>query len=79
MARRSTGRSLRQRSDLYDVAYVIVKGGPNANLYKYDYDTTHTDDSDTGLHPPLNPNGNTMGGTKVYGFSHVDFCFDPKG
>ncbi len=64
--------------DKYDMAYVIVKGGPNANLYKYDYQSGGFDDWDTGLHPPLNPNGNTQGGTKVYGFSHVDFCFDPK-
>ncbi len=59
----------------YEIAYVIVKGGPNANLYAY-WDLL--DNSDVGLHTPLNPNGNTQGGTKVYGFSHVDFCFDPK-
>jgi hypothetical protein len=61
---------------LYDVAYVIVKGGPNANLYTYDFASGGLDDSDSGLHPPVNPNGK---GPKYYGFSHVDFCFDPKG
>ena len=59
----------------YEIAYVIVKGGSEANLYAY---SDALDNSDAGLHTPLNPNGNTFGGTKVYGFSHVDFCFDPK-
>ena len=64
----------------WDVAYVIVKGGPNANLYMYDFaaDVSY-DDSDTGLHAPLNPNGNTMGGTKVYGFSHIAVLLRPEG
>jgi hypothetical protein len=44
---------------------VIVKGGPNANVYFYDNAT-----SDTGLTTPTNPNNGTP-----YGLSHVDFCY----
>ena len=47
---------------------VIVKGGPNANLYRYDPPAEAT--SDTGLHSPANPSG---------GFatiSHIEFCYD---
>jgi len=48
---------------------VIVKGGPNANVYKYDPPAEAT--SDSGLQAPTNPNNN-----KPYGLSHVDFCYD---
>jgi hypothetical protein len=48
---------------------VIVKGGPNANVYIYDPPAERT--SDTGLHSPINPNND-----KPYGLSHIDFCFD---
>jgi hypothetical protein len=44
---------------------VIVKGGPNANVYFYDNAT-----SDTDLTTPTNPNNGTP-----YGLSHVDFCY----
>ncbi len=56
--------------DKYDIASVIVKGGPNANMYIYE---NIDDDSDTGLHAPVNPNND-----KYYGISHIQFCFDPK-
>lgn len=46
---------------------VIVKGGPNANVYVYDPEAT----GDTGLHAPINPENGTP-----YGLSHIDFCFD---
>jgi hypothetical protein len=60
--------------DDFDVAIVIVKGGPNANVYTYDFATTAADDSDTGLHAPVNHNND-----KFYGLSHVTICIDPKG
>jgi hypothetical protein len=46
---------------------VIVKGGPNANVYTYSPEAT----SGTGLHSPLN----TSNG-KPYGLSHISFCYD---
>ena len=45
---------------------VIVKGGPNANVYAYAGGAT----GDTGLHTPFN------GPSKYYGLSHVSFCWD---
>ena len=44
---------------------VIVKGGPNANVYRYPLDTFH----DEGLSAPDN-------GGQPYGLSHVEFCTD---
>ena len=58
----------------WDMAAVIVKGGPNGNLYTYDFTGAGADNSDINLVPPVNPNNG-----KFYGFSHVDFCVDPKG
>lgn len=55
--------------DVYDASVVVVKGGPNAEVYHYD----SWDDYDNGLTAPLNPNND-----KWYGISHVQFCFDPK-
>jgi hypothetical protein len=46
---------------------VIVKGGPNANVYVYPSEST----GDTGLTAPVNPNTE-----QPFGLSHVDFCFD---
>jgi hypothetical protein len=46
---------------------VIVKGGPNANLYVYNPESF----GDTDLHPPVNPNNQ-----KVYAISHIDYCYD---
>jgi hypothetical protein len=48
---------------------VIVKGGPNANVYTYYPPTLAT--SDVGLHSPINPSTD-----QPYGLSHVDFCYD---
>ena len=49
------------------VDVVIVKGGPNANIYRYSPEAT----SDNGLTAPVNPsNGQT------YGLSHITFCWD---
>jgi hypothetical protein len=45
---------------------VIAKGGPNANLYRYD----PTALADTGLASPINESTG-----EPYGLSHVDFCF----
>jgi hypothetical protein len=47
------------------VDWVIVKGGPDANIYKYPVDTF----GDDWLHAPMN-------GDRPYGLSHVEFCGD---
>src|SRR5690349_12755613 len=49
------------------VDWVIVKGGPNANIYKYPGGSL----GDDWLHAPMN-------GSKPYGLSHVDFCAAPR-
>jgi len=49
---------------------VIVKGGPNANVYSYNPEET----SDTGLHTPFNDSSGSN-----YGLSHVLFCYDTEG
>lgn len=49
------------------VERVIVKGGPDANLYVYEPPAT----SDTGLQAPLNVKNN-----KPYGLSHLCFFTD---
>ena len=46
---------------------VIVKGGDNANVYRYTPDVT----SGAGLHAPVNP---TNG--EFFGLSHISFCQD---
>lgn len=46
---------------------VISKGGPNANVYRYDPESF----GDTGLHSPINPSNN-----QPFGLSHIEFCFD---
>jgi hypothetical protein len=45
---------------------VIVKGGPNANVYRFDGEVTSGDD----LHAPVSGNG------QFYGLSHISFCYD---
>jgi hypothetical protein len=50
----------------YPIMAVIVKGGPNANLYDYD----PVSFGDVGLHSPLKENGDP------YAISHFNFCFD---
>jgi hypothetical protein len=46
---------------------VIVKGGPNANVYYYDPEVN----CDNGLHSPINPNNGNP-----YAISHIEFCYD---
>ncbi len=46
---------------------VIVKGGPNANVYNYSPEAT----SDTGLHAPVNSSNG-----QYFGLSHISFCYD---
>jgi hypothetical protein len=48
---------------------VIVKGGPNANVYRYDKAVT----IGGPLNTPVNPDN---GGNKNYGLSHFDFCYE---
>jgi hypothetical protein len=45
---------------------VIVKGGDNANVYRY-YPPAH---GDSALHPPMNPSGGYAT------ISHIDFCYN---
>ena len=49
------------------VDVVIVKGGPNANIYTYNPEST----GDSNLHAPENDNNNGW-----YGLSHVSFCYE---
>jgi hypothetical protein len=60
----------------YDMAVIIVKGGPlGAAVYTYDYTSNPAfDDSDTNLATPTNPNNG-----KDSGISHIQICYDPKG
>ena len=49
------------------IDFIIVKGGPNANLYVYNPPAPSF--GDTGLHSPTNlKNG------RFYGLSHISFC-----
>jgi LPXTG-motif cell wall-anchored protein len=48
------------------VDVVIVKGGPNSNVYTYDPEST----GDTGLHAPEVSSG------EFAGLSHISFCYD---
>jgi hypothetical protein len=64
------GASFDWSSSTIAVDAVIVKGGPNANVYVYSPAAT----SDTDLHAPINAaNG------QPYGLSHIEFCFTPGG
>lgn len=59
----------------YDMAVVIVKGGPASAVYTYDFTANPSfDDGDEDLSPPTNPNNG-----KDYGVSHIQICYDPKG
>jgi hypothetical protein len=49
------------------VDVVVVKGGPNANIYSYAPEATR----DGSLHAPINHQNN-----KPYGLSHVSACYD---
>lgn len=51
-------------------ATVVVKGGPNANLYDYIAASFAPGaQADTFLHAPINPSNN-----RFYGLSHISFC-----
>jgi LPXTG-motif cell wall-anchored protein len=50
------------------VDVVIVKGGPNSNVYDY---RPGESTGDTGLHAPINPKTG-----EPFGLSHVSFCYD---
>jgi hypothetical protein len=54
----------------YPVCAVIVKGGPNANVYYY-YVYEEPVYGDTGLTAPFNEQSG-----KTYNISHVTFCFN---
>ncbi|RCK76450.1 MAG: hypothetical protein ANABAC_0601 [Anaerolineae bacterium] len=56
-------------SSNFGIDKVIVKGGPNANVYSYN----PASNGDMDLTTPTNPNNN-----KPYGLSHVEFCYDDK-
>jgi hypothetical protein len=49
------------------IAAVIVKGGPNSNIFKYNPDSF----ADTLLHAPINPNSG-----KLYDLSHIEFAYN---
>ncbi len=51
------------------VQAVIVKGGPNANVYVYDPPAKSA--GDTGLHSPINPSTG-----RPYDISHIEFCYN---
>lgn len=65
-----TGSSFSFTTDGTLVTTVIVKGGPNANLYTYPAPGLS---SDAGLNAPINPNNG-----KPYGLSHLCFFVDDK-
>jgi hypothetical protein len=62
------GVSFEWSSDI-GIDAVIVKGGPNANVYVYDPPAESY--GDAGLTPPVNPNNGTP-----YAISHIEFCYD---
>lgn len=49
------------------IAAVIVKGGPNSNVFEYNPDSF----ADMQLHAPINPNNN-----KLYDLSHIEFAYN---
>jgi hypothetical protein len=61
--------------NVVDANVVLVKGGPNTEVYSYPDGAGGLNfyDWDEGLTAPVNPNNG-----KTYGLSHVSFCFDPK-
>jgi hypothetical protein len=66
-----TGSTFSFTTDGTLVNSVVVKGGPNANLYDYSGEGGVT--SDSGLHSPINPKtGNP------YGLSHLCFFLGGK-
>jgi hypothetical protein len=55
-------------SSNFPISRMIVKGGPDANVYYYDPPAY----CGTGLHAPYNP-----GSGQYYGLSHIEWCFNP--
>ncbi|MDZ4277672.1 MAG: hypothetical protein U1B78_00880, partial [Dehalococcoidia bacterium] len=53
-------------SSTIGITVVVVKGGPNANVYTYDAGSL----GDTGLHAPISPNTG-----QPYGLSHASLCY----
>jgi hypothetical protein len=49
---------------------IIVKGGPNADLYLYDPEA-FSNSGEPALHPPVNPNNGLY-----YAIAHIEFAFD---
>jgi hypothetical protein len=62
-----TGPGTFDWSSTFGIDAVIAKGGPKANVYFYDPEST----GDTNLVTPTNPKNE-----KPYGLSHITFCFD---
>ena len=60
-----TGSTFDWSSEDILIEGVVVKGGPNANLYVYDPPADEDDD----LHAPINPSNG-----RPYGLSHISFC-----
>lgn len=60
----------------YDMAAVVMKGGPGAVVYHYDASGAGVDDSDDGITTPIETP--QEGAKRPYPIDHVDFCFDPK-
>lgn len=54
-------------SSTFGIHAVIMKGGPNANVYVYSPESM----GDSGLTPPINDRTG-----QPYGLSHVEFCYD---
>ena len=54
-------------SSTLGIAAVIVKGGPNSNIFEYNPDSF----ADTLLHAPINPNSG-----KLYDLSHIEFAYN---
>ncbi len=61
----SNGTGLVSWSSTIGIDAVIVKGGPNANVYVYNPESM----GDTNLVTPMN-------NQEPYGLSHVEFCYD---
>ena len=51
------------------ISAILVKGGPNANLYVYSDDCSSGAGWDNALHAPINPHND-----KYYGLSHISYC-----
>lgn len=63
----ANGSGLDSWTSTIGVDAVIIKGGPNANVYTYNPESL----GDSNLVTPTNPNNN-----QPFGLSHVEFCYD---